>query len=98
MSNLLQKQIQAILNLPAPEKYSHFIKETVGSDQIWMLYKSEEYDGDLEDSPIGGEYAYLQDDNSNLFYRFGLQKNMPTYVELMVGKVFNQPGWALSNL
>ncbi|NWK76194.1 DUF2750 domain-containing protein [Acinetobacter sp. SwsAc6] len=67
MLNLSQKQIQAVLKLPAPEKYSHFIKETVGSDEIWTLYKGELYDGNLEDSPMEGEYAYLQDDNSNLF-------------------------------
>lgn len=32
MGNLPQKQIEAIIKLPAPTKYSHFIKEAVGSD------------------------------------------------------------------
>lgn len=33
-----QKQIEAILKLPAPKRYSHFIKKVVGWKQLWALY------------------------------------------------------------
>lgn len=33
-----QKQIEAILKLPAPKRYSHFIKKAVGWKQLWALY------------------------------------------------------------
>ncbi|WDE09012.1 DUF2750 domain-containing protein [Thalassomonas viridans] len=33
-----QKQIDAILKLSAPKRYSHFIKKVVGWKQLWALY------------------------------------------------------------
>ena len=33
-----QKHIEAILKLPAPKRYSHFIKNFVGGKQLWALY------------------------------------------------------------
>lgn len=33
-----QKQIEAILALPAPKRYSHFIKKAVGWKKVWALY------------------------------------------------------------
>lgn len=33
-----QKQIEAIINLPAPKRYSHFIKKAVGWQKVWGLY------------------------------------------------------------
>lgn len=33
-----QKQIDAILALPAPKRYSHFIKKVVGWQKMWGLY------------------------------------------------------------
>ena len=33
-----QKQIEAVLKLPAPKRYSHFIKKVVGWKQLWALY------------------------------------------------------------
>ena len=33
-----QKQIEAILKLPAPKRYSHFIQKVVGWKQLWALY------------------------------------------------------------
>ena len=32
------KQIEAVLNLPAPARYSHFIKKVVGWGKMWGLY------------------------------------------------------------
>ena len=33
-----QKQIEAILKLPASKRYNHFIKKVVGWKQLWALY------------------------------------------------------------
>jgi hypothetical protein len=33
-----QKQIAAILSLPAPKRYDHFIKKVVGWRRVWGLY------------------------------------------------------------
>ena len=33
-----QKQMEAVLNLPAPKRYSHFIKKVVGWKKVWALY------------------------------------------------------------
>ncbi|MCR9628583.1 DUF2750 domain-containing protein [Vibrio antiquarius] len=33
-----QKQIEAVLQLPAPKRYSHFIKKVVGWKKVWALY------------------------------------------------------------
>lgn len=33
-----EKQIEAILKLPAPKRYSHFIKKVVGWKQLWALW------------------------------------------------------------
>lgn len=33
-----QKQIEAVLKLPAPQRYSHFIKKVVGWRKLWTLY------------------------------------------------------------
>jgi hypothetical protein len=33
-----QKQIEAILELPAPRRYDHFIKKVVGWRKLWGLY------------------------------------------------------------
>ena len=33
-----QKQIEAILNLPAPKRYSHFVKKVVGWKKVWALF------------------------------------------------------------
>jgi hypothetical protein len=33
-----EKQIQAILSLPAPKRYSHFVKQVVGWKKAWGLY------------------------------------------------------------
>ncbi len=32
------KQIEAVLKLPAPKRYSHFIKKVVGWGKMWGLY------------------------------------------------------------
>lgn len=50
--SISQKQIEAILKLPAPKKYSHFIKKVVGWKQLWGLYDdgwamSETGDGEM---------------------------------------------------
>ena len=60
-----QKQIEAVLKLPAPKRYSHFIKKVVGWQKMWGLYDdgwamSESSDGE----PVlplwpGKEYAEL---------------------------------------
>jgi hypothetical protein len=36
--SISQKQIEAILRLPVPGRYSHFIKKVVGWKQLWALY------------------------------------------------------------
>lgn len=36
--NTNAKQIEAVLKLPAPQRYSHFIKKVVGWGQMWGLY------------------------------------------------------------
>lgn len=36
--NVSHKQIEAILKLSAPKRYSHFIKKVVGWNQMWALY------------------------------------------------------------
>lgn len=36
--SLSKKQIEAILALPAPKRYSHFIKKVVGWKKAWGLY------------------------------------------------------------
>jgi hypothetical protein len=36
--NISKKQIEAILNLPAPKRYEHFIKKVVGWRKLWALY------------------------------------------------------------
>jgi hypothetical protein len=33
-----QKQIEAILKLPAPQRYDHFIKKVVGWRKLWGLF------------------------------------------------------------
>lgn len=33
-----QKQIEAILKLPPPKRYNHFIKKVVGWGKVWALY------------------------------------------------------------
>jgi hypothetical protein len=33
-----EKQIEAILRLPAPQRYSHFIKKVAGWGRMWGLY------------------------------------------------------------
>lgn len=33
-----QNQIEAIIKLPAPKRYSHFIKKVVGWKKMWALY------------------------------------------------------------
>ena len=35
---LSQKQIESILNLPGPQRYSHFIRRVVDSDEAWGLW------------------------------------------------------------
>jgi len=32
------KQIEAVIKLPAPQRYSHFIKKVVGWRKMWGLY------------------------------------------------------------
>lgn len=36
--NARMKQIEAVLKLPAPIRYSHFIKKVVGWGMMWGLY------------------------------------------------------------
>ena len=36
--NVSQKQIDAIIKLPTPKRYSHFIKKVVGWQRLWGLY------------------------------------------------------------
>lgn len=36
--SISQKQIDAILKLSPPKRYSHFIKKAVGWKQVWALY------------------------------------------------------------
>jgi hypothetical protein len=33
-----EKQIEAIVKLPGPKRYSHFIKEVVNLEEVWGLY------------------------------------------------------------
>ena len=35
---LNSKQIEAVIKLPAPKRYSHFIKKVVGWKRLWALY------------------------------------------------------------
>ena len=37
--NLHPKQIEAVLNLPGPERYKHFVKQVTDSEKVWGLYK-----------------------------------------------------------
>lgn len=59
-----QKQIEAILKLPAPKRYSHFIKKVVGWKQLWALYDdgwamSETDDGEMV-FPLWPEKEYAE--------------------------------------
>lgn len=36
--SLSKLQMEAILNLPPPKRYSHFIKKVVGWKKVWGLY------------------------------------------------------------
>ncbi len=38
MDKISQKQIEAILSLDGATRYSHFIKQVVGFDEVWGLY------------------------------------------------------------
>ena len=72
MGNLSQKEIQAILQLSGPKRYSHFIKKSVGNDEIWILYKGklregEPKEGDLDGELGDGQYALLGNDESHAF-------------------------------
>lgn len=49
-----QKQIDAILNLPPPKRYSHFIKKVVGWGKVWALYD----DGWALSETDGGETVF----------------------------------------
>jgi len=58
------KQIEAVLRLTAPERYSHFIKKVVGWKQLWALYDdgwamSETKDGILV-LPLWPEKEYAE--------------------------------------
>lgn len=33
------KQIEAVLRLPGPERYKHFIKQVADTEKVWGLYK-----------------------------------------------------------
>lgn len=35
-----QKQLEAITALPAPKRYSHFIKQVADKEQVWGLYSN----------------------------------------------------------
>lgn len=59
-----QKQIDAILKLPPPKRYSHFIKKVVGWKKVWGLYSegwalSQSPDGKLV-FPLWPEKEYAQ--------------------------------------
>ena len=59
-----QKQIESILKLPAPKRYSHFIKKVVGWKKVWGLYDegwamSETSDGKLV-FPLWPEKEYAE--------------------------------------
>lgn len=50
------QQIEAVLKLPAPVRYSHFIKKVVGWGRMWGLYS----DGwAMATSPDGGDVLPL---------------------------------------
>jgi hypothetical protein len=59
------KQIEAILMLPSPKRYSHFIKKVVGWRKMWGLYSDgwamSESPGGAAVLPLwpGKEYAQL---------------------------------------
>jgi len=38
MKELHPKQIEAVLSLPAPRRYDHFVKQVADSDEVWGLY------------------------------------------------------------
>lgn len=59
-----QKQIEAILNLPAPKRYSHFVKKVVGWKKVWALFDdgwamSETDNGELV-FPLWPEIEYAE--------------------------------------
>jgi hypothetical protein len=58
------KQLDAVLRLPAPKKYSHFIKKAVGWGKIWGLYNEGWAMTELSDGtmilPIWPEVEYAE--------------------------------------
>lgn len=55
MLTLSQKQIESVLKLPGPQRYSHFIKRVVDSDEAWGLWTE---DGWALSSTDKGETAF----------------------------------------
>lgn len=49
-----EQQIAAILALPPPQRYSHFIKKVVGWKRVWRLYQ----DGWVMTETIDGELGF----------------------------------------
>ena len=58
------KQMEAVLKLPAPVRYSHFIKKVVGWGKMWGLYSDGWAMSDAPDGkavlPLWPERAYAE--------------------------------------
>jgi len=39
MRTISEKQVSAVIKLPAPKRYSHFVKEVAGWEEVWGLYQ-----------------------------------------------------------
>lgn len=59
-----QKQIEAILRLPPPQRYDHFIKRVVGWRKLWGLYSDGWAMSETEDGqsvfPLWPEREYAE--------------------------------------
>lgn len=59
-----QKQIEAILSLPPPKRYSHFVKKVVGWQKVWALFDDgwamSETDEDEPVFPLWPEKEYAE--------------------------------------
>lgn len=59
-----EKQIESVIALPPPKRYSHFVKKTVGWGEVWGLYNngwamSEDKNGNMI-FPVFPEKAYAE--------------------------------------